>query len=68
MIEFAANQHQHHISVPDFSFDRTTDVRRLHRMLSAYAETPLVHLGQGIYVKDESKRFGIKAFKGLGGI
>ena len=68
MIEFAANQHQHHISVPVFSFDRTTDVRRLHRMLSAYAETPLVHLGQGIYVKDESKRFGIKAFKGLGGI
>ena len=68
MIEFAANQHQHHISVPDFSFDRTTDVRRLHHLLPAYTETPLVHLGQGIYVKDESKRFGIKAFKGLGGI
>ncbi len=68
MIEFAANQHQHHISVPDFSFDQTSDVRQLHRMLSAYAETPLVYLDRGIYVKDESKRFGIKAFKGLGGI
>ena len=68
MIEFAPNQHQHQISVSDFSFDRTADVRRLHRMLSAYTETPLVYLDRGIYVKDESKRFGIKAFKGLGGI
>ena len=68
MIEFEANHHQHQISASDFSFDRTADVRRLHRMLSAYAETPLTYLDQGIYVKDESKRFGIKAFKGLGGI
>ncbi len=68
MIEFAANQRQRQISASDFSFDRTADVRRLHYMLSAYAETPLVRLDRGIYVKDESKRFGIKAFKGLGGI
>ena len=68
MIVFAANQRKHRITAPDFSFDQTSDVRRLHRVLPVYAETPLVYLDRGIYVKDESKRFGIKAFKGLGGI
>ena len=48
---------------------------RFHRSLPAYQETPLVSLrhaaGQHhvreIFVKDESTRFGLKAFKGLGG-
>ena len=62
---------------PDFlSLTATEPVRRLHRSVPAYAETPLVslsalaaHLGvKGIYVKDESHRFGLNAFKGLGGI
>ncbi|MBR3108352.1 MAG: diaminopropionate ammonia-lyase [Clostridia bacterium] len=68
MIQFAANQHMHHITASDFSFDQTAEVRRLHRMLPVYAETPLARLNQSVYVKDESGRFGIKAFKGLGGI
>lgn len=46
-----------------------------HRALPAYAETALVPLSAlarsldlgGIYVKDESTRFGLNAFKGLGG-
>ena len=46
-----------------------------HRTLPAYAETALVPLSAlarsldlgGIYVKDESTRFGLNAFKGLGG-
>lgn len=46
-----------------------------HRTIPSYAETALVPLPSlarsldlgGIYVKDESTRFGLKAFKGLGG-
>ena len=45
-----------------------------HRSLPGYAPTPLLELRQfarhlglgGIYVKDESLRFGLKAFKALG--
>ena len=48
---------------------------RFHRSLPDYRKTPLVSLactaeryGIGsIFVKDESTRFGLKAFKGLGG-
>ncbi|KAK5165995.1 hypothetical protein LTR04_000869 [Oleoguttula sp. CCFEE 6159] len=50
------------------------DVEQLHRQLPDYASTPLVpmndlanELGIGrIYVKDESHRFGLPAFKILG--
>ncbi|HPQ44334.1 MAG TPA: diaminopropionate ammonia-lyase [Syntrophales bacterium] len=50
------------------------DVLRLHRALSGYAPTPLVSingiardLGIGSFlVKDEGRRFGLKAFKALG--
>ena len=49
-------------------------VRAFHKSLSEYEQTPLVSLDSmakklgvgGIYVKDESKRFGLKAFKALG--
>ncbi len=48
---------------------------RFHRSVPGYEMTPLVsldcaakqHQVRGIYVKDESYRFGLKAFKGLGG-
>ena len=48
---------------------------RFHRSIPAYRETPLVPLDcaarkyrvGSILVKDESSRFGLKAFKGLGG-
>ena len=51
------------------------NARRFHRSLPAYRETRLVSLAcaadqfgvAGILVKDESDRFGLKAFKGLGG-
>lgn len=50
-------------------------VRRFHGSLAAYAPTPLVSLFaaakewgiKALCVKDESSRFGLKAFKGLGG-
>ena len=58
-------------------FDKTiaADAIRFHKSLSAYAPSPLVPLNgraaavhvKGIYCKDESHRFGLNAFKGLGG-
>ena len=51
------------------------DVLRFHKSLPGYAPGPLVALQEqaaacrikGIYCKDESHRFGLNAFKGLGG-
>lgn len=59
-----------------YSFAATENIRRLHTSLAAYNVTPLVELKnfaakkniRALYVKDESKRFGLKAFKGLGSI
>lgn len=53
----------------------TAPARHFHESLKLYEPTPLVELsalaGRGgvrsILVKDESKRFGLNAFKGLGG-
>lgn len=47
-----------------------------HKSVPGYEETPLERLAgladvcglEDLYVKDESKRFGLNAFKGLGGI
>ena len=58
-----------------FTRDAADDPRRFHRSLAAYAPTRLAALPSasaslglgGVYVKDESSRFGLKAFKGLGG-
>ncbi len=57
----------------EFNPDRE-DVRSLHRSLDAYTLTPLMALPEqahsigvgNILVKDESHRFGLKAFKALG--
>lgn len=59
------------------SFDKTVaaDVIRFHKSLPGYAPAPLAALQEqsaafgikGIYCKDESHRFGLNAFKGLGG-
>ena len=58
-----------------FSPDTAVSVQAFHRQLPGYNPTPLVRLkslaeawGLGnIFVKDESQRFGLKAFKVLGG-
>ena len=60
---------------PYFSPAVAQSVRRFHRQLPGYAPTRLVRLKQrarswdlaDILVKDESARFGLKAFKVLGG-
>ena len=60
---------------PMLGKDGAKEALRFHKMLSAYNKTPLVSLGslakklgvKDILVKDESKRFGLNSFKGLGG-
>jgi len=60
---------------PYFNADAAAAALRFHRSLPAYAPTPLLSLSalaaaravRDILVKDESRRFGLKAFKGLGG-
>jgi diaminopropionate ammonia-lyase len=55
--------------------DQVGDVLAFHRSIEGYAPTPLVALPQlasrlgvrAIHVKDESWRFGLNAFKALGG-
>ena len=56
-----------------YSFVATEPVRRLHTSLKVYNETPLIELKnfkgvRSIFIKDESQRFGLKAFKALGGV
>ena len=62
--------------VPEFlSPDHARQVQNFHKTIPGYAPTPLIsladtagELGVGrIWVKDESKRFGLNAFKVLGG-
>ncbi len=57
-----------------FSLKEAKRARSFHESLPAYAETPLHSLGGlarafgigGLYIKNESGRFGLGAFKGLG--
>lgn len=62
---------------PQFLTDEATAAAyNIHHTLDSYQPTPLVclekmakHLGvKAVFVKDESKRFGLNAFKGLGGL
>ena len=58
-----------------FGLEQAQKVRSFHQSFDEYSITPLVQLNalaqelgvQGIYVKDESYRFGLNAFKVLGG-
>ena len=60
---------------PQFHNQEASAARALHEQLEGYAKTPLTalpHLAKkwgvaAIYAKDESKRFSLNAFKGLGG-
>ena len=57
------------------SLQTVEKVRTFHQSFPQYKPTPLISLGQlagrlgigGIYIKDESQRFGLNAFKVLGG-
>lgn len=62
-------------SVENFSSENITNVKRFHESFDVYSETPLVRLKNlantlgvsEVLVKDESYRFGLNAFKVLGG-
>lgn len=71
---------RHHTGKPTcclekFSLEQAKTVREFHRSFPMYASTPLAQLPEtakalgigAIYVKDESYRFGLNAFKVLGG-
>ena len=63
------------VSYPRFDETVAADTLRFHKTIPAYGITKLVALQdraamqhvKGIYCKDESSRFGLNAFKGLGG-
>lgn len=64
-------------SLPLFLCEEIADnVRSFHSSIKGYEVTPLISLGnlakklgiKGIYVKDESYRFGLNSFKSLGGL
>lgn len=76
-LSICANLTRSDAKAPDFLTPAATDgAHRIHRALPDASPTPLVRLdalaGQlgvrAIWVKDESKRFGLNAFKGLGGL
>ncbi len=61
------------VDTSSYSFAATENIRNLHESLSVYNETPLIELKnfkgvRSVFIKDESQRFGLKAFKGLGSI
>ena len=63
------------VSTKDFGLENAKKVQAFHKSFPEYSQTPLVSLDnlakqfnvKGIYVKDESYRFGLNAFKVLGG-
>lgn len=73
MIKIVQNKNRGgEVDTSAYSFAATKNIRALHESLSVYNETPLLELKnfgvRSIFIKDESKRFGLKAFKGLGGV
>lgn len=63
------------VSTAAFGYAQAAKVCAFHRSFPQYSKTPLVNLAalakelgvRGFYVKDESYRFGLNAFKVLGG-
>lgn len=60
--------------LPVMGLDKVAKARAFHQSFPQYSQTPLAELGghakelglKGLYVKDESYRFGLNAFKVLG--
>lgn len=63
------------VSLLGLNDEKARGVLKFHKSIPKYAMTPLVFLKglsqelgvRGIYIKNEPYRFGLKAFKGLGG-
>ena len=76
MIKLAFNKHAAHAAdISAYGLETAEKARAFHRSIPGYGPTPLRALGclaeslgvAGIYVKDESQRFDLNAFKVLGG-
>lgn len=77
MKEIKAVRWRHRAAAPaaDFGWEQARKARAFHSSFPEYSCTPLVRLQnlartlgvRDIFVKDESKRFGLNAFKVLGG-
>lgn len=63
------------LNIKLYGEEQAKAVLKFHKQIEEYKKTPLVYLPNlasklnvgAIYVKDESKRFSLNAFKGLGG-
>ena len=63
------------LNIKLYGDEQANAVLKFHKQIEEYKKTPLVCLPNlasklnvgAIYVKDESKRFSLNAFKGLGG-
>lgn len=70
-----ARKNQNKVSVKDFNLENAKNVKKFHESFDVYSKTPLARLKNlsnklgvsEILVKDESYRFGLNAFKVLGG-
>lgn len=68
-------EHRERIPVSQFGVENARRVQAFHRSFPEYSVTPLLELNAlagylgvaKVFVKDESHRFGLNAFKGLGG-
>ncbi|HAX9857509.1 TPA: diaminopropionate ammonia-lyase [Escherichia coli] len=75
MIKLQANPFYKGLTSPLFTNEQASAALAFHKKINGYQETPLVslkalaaHLGvKNIFIKDESRRFGLNAFKVLGG-
>lgn len=76
-IRAVKNESVSHKKGPDFlNPEAVAPAYHLHQSFEEYSPTPLVCLKgltqklgvKAVFVKDESKRFGLNAFKGLGGL
>ena len=76
-VKLICNPHRRVGQKPEYLSRAVTEpVRNFHRSIPFYQATPLVELSglarrlnvAAVCVKDESKRLGLKAFKGLGGV
>src|SRR5690625_7738766 len=79
-IEYISNQMKGRLDISSvlesFSKQIVSEIHAFQRSHSKYTKTPLIKLTNlakeigvdHVYVKDESKRFGLNAFKVLGGI
>src|SRR5207248_659955 len=56
----------HRGPLPAFAMDPAQEVLEFHTRLPGYAPTPLIQAAENLWIKDESHRLGLPAFKMLG--